>query len=515
VNSQSRSLSRRRFLATTAGTIAASALATHGRRFDVLAARPADPAQIPNTLNTDASAQFKAVAEALMEAMAEAQVPGVALGIYHDGKLESGTFGIADIATNEPVSLDTRFEMGSITKTYTATAIMWLADMGFVDLEAPVRTYLPDFRLADPEVAARVTVRHLLTHTEGWYGDIIFRSPSDDDATAWLVREKLPTLPQAAPLGAFYSYNNTGFALLGRIVEVVAGMPYRKALRRIVLSPLGLKTAAFGEDALHGRFAQSHGLGKNGLEVVTPLLIPRAYEPTGGLWTTIDDQLRYARLHLGDGSLDQVRVLRPETLRLMQTPQVPMPGRPSATAGMNWLITDRDGQRRLQHAGQLFGQTAQLVLVPSEQFAVAVLTNSSSAFPAIAAAIGGAFVQYLGVDPQSTQAAAQPAPPTPMTDTQLAEYAGSYVVPDLNFTLRLEGAGLVLSAEMTPVPDQELGSLLPELPRNAPVTFVGSDSAVAVSQSGAGTAFVFVRRTDGSVGWLASDGRLYPRTGSA
>jgi CubicO group peptidase (beta-lactamase class C family) len=506
------SLSRRRFITLSASAATAAALAAHGRGLDVFAAQQGTPAAIPNTLAADASPEFRAVAEGLMQAMQQAQVPGVALGVYHDGKQESAGFGVADITTNDAVTPATRFQMGSITKTYVATAIMSLMDTGILELDVPVQGYLPDLRLADPEVAAQVTSEHLLTHTEGWYGDIIFQSESDEGAIARLVRDKLPTLPQIIPLGAHFCYNNTGYSLLGRLIEVITDQPFRQAMQDLVLTPLDLKSVTFDlAEAQRGPYAQSYGLGKAGVEAVTPMVIPRAFEPAGGLWTTIDDQLRYARLHLGDGTLDGTRVLRSETVELMQTPAVPIPGQ-DASAGMNWLITVRDGQRRLQHAGQTFGQTAQLVLVPEQRFAVAVLTNSSSAFGAIAAAIGGALAQYLGVGPSAPQGSPPPeTPPPTMPAEQLVEYAGRYQVPDLTFTLRLEDSGLVLSAALTPVPDEILPSIPPELPENAPVTFVGPDLAVAGPDPSQGAVFAFVRKPDGSIGWLASEARLYPR----
>jgi CubicO group peptidase (beta-lactamase class C family) len=511
-----RPLSRRRFITLSASAATAATFAASGRGFGVLAAQPATPAAIPNTLAPDASPEFRAVAEGVMQAMQQAQVPGAALGVFHGGKQESATFGVTDITTSEPVTPATRFEMGSITKTYVATAIMSLMDTGILELSVPVQGYLPDLRLADPEVAAQVTSKHLLTHTEGWYGDIIYQSESDEGAIARLVRDKLPTLPQIVPLGAHYCYNNTGFSLLGRVIEVVANKPFRQAMQDLVLTPLGAKTVTFDlAEVQRGSYAQSHGLGKAGVEVVTPLVIPRALEPAGGLWTTIDDQLRYARLHLGDGSLDGVRVLKPESVRLMQAPAVPIPGQ-DASAGMNWLIAVRNGQRRLQHAGETFGQTAQLVLVPDQQFAVAVLTNSSSAFAPIAAAVGGALAQYLGVGPLAPQGSPPPqTPPPTMSAEQLAEYAGRYTVPDVSYTLRLENGGLVLSAALTPVPDELFPSILPELPQDAPVTFVGPDVAVAGADPSQGAAIAFVRKPDDSIGWLASEARLYPRTGPA
>lgn len=502
-----RSLSRRRFVALSAGAAAGAALAVHDRGAGARAALQSGPGQIPTTLSPHASPEFKKVAKGVMKAMAEGQVPGALLGIYHDGKTETAAFGVTDITTGTPVTLDTRFEMGSITKTYTATAIMRLIEQGAIDLEAPVRTYVPELKLADRDVAERVTIKHLLTHSEGWYGDILFRSPEDVNAIAWLVDEKLPTLPQVSKLGQFYAYNNSGFVLLGRVIELVTGKSYRQALSELVLDPLDLASAAFGGAPDGWPYAQSHNVGKNGVQVVTPLQVPPAYEPTGGLWTAIDDQLRYAAFHLGQGPAGAV--LNPESLKLMQTPQIPITGRSTLSAGMNWLTTVFDGHRIFNHAGQTFGQSSILLLIPDQQFAVALLTNTASPGDVESAAQWGATEVYLGFKPTP----GEQNPPT-LTADQLAEYAGTYEVPDVHFTLRVETGELVLYPKFTLLPDQEMGSLLPELPASAPVTFVNPDSAVAVTGDW-GIPFAFVRDDDGTVGWLTYESKLFPRVGSA
>jgi CubicO group peptidase (beta-lactamase class C family) len=135
--------------------------------------------------------------------------------------------------------------------------------------------------------------------------------------------ERLRTAPQLAPLGAFFSYNNTGFMLLGRLIEVVTGQTYRAAMQELVLDPLGQAESTFtpAEVERHPH-ALGHGSGQQGMALVTPLNLPRNIDPAGGLWSTTRDQLRYARFHLGDGTApDGTRLLAPHTLGLMRTPQ--------------------------------------------------------------------------------------------------------------------------------------------------------------------------------------------------
>jgi beta-lactamase family protein len=172
---------------------------------------------------TDPSPAFRAIVDRLVPALDQLQVPGAALGVSIDGRDEVATFGVADLSTDTPVTERTRFAVGSISKTFTGTAIMRLVDQGKVDLDVPVRAYVPELRLADESVARRVTVRQLMTHAGDWWGDGFVDTGTGDDAIARYVAEHLPTAPQLAPLGMVASYKNSGFVLLGRVIEEVTG----------------------------------------------------------------------------------------------------------------------------------------------------------------------------------------------------------------------------------------------------------------------------------------------------
>src|SRR5436190_24197434 len=139
--------------------------------------------------------------------MEELSIPGAALGLLFDGEEETTGLGVTSMENPLDVTPATLFQIGSIGKTFTATAVMRLVEQGQVDLDEPVRTYLPDLGLADGEVASKVTIRHLLTHTSGWVGDYFDDLGWGDDALARMV-EKLADLPQLTPLGEVWAYNN-------------------------------------------------------------------------------------------------------------------------------------------------------------------------------------------------------------------------------------------------------------------------------------------------------------------
>src|SRR5215213_10600227 len=190
-------LSRRRLLSNLAAATSVAMVApVLGQPVTSLARTPVEgTATTPTTLAADASPRFRAVAEALMAGMTVTGTPGGALGILADGREEYAAFGVDSIDAGKPVTLETLFNVTSTTETVTGTAVMRLVETGALDLDATVRRYLPDVRLMDEDVAARVTVRHLLTHTGGWWGDFFTDTGTADDAIARYVETWLPTFP--------------------------------------------------------------------------------------------------------------------------------------------------------------------------------------------------------------------------------------------------------------------------------------------------------------------------------
>ena len=166
--------------------------------------------------------------------MADHHVPGVALGLLEGDQLHLRGFGVTRLDDPQPVTEDTLFTIASISKTMTATAVMKLVEEGRLDLQSPVRTWLPDFRVRDDVVSQTVTPWHLLTHTPGWEGQL----GTEDrgvDALSQFVSTIMPTLPKLADPGEVWSYNNAGFALTGRIIEVVTGRSIHDALKDLRL----------------------------------------------------------------------------------------------------------------------------------------------------------------------------------------------------------------------------------------------------------------------------------------
>jgi CubicO group peptidase (beta-lactamase class C family) len=451
----------------------------------------------------DAETLFKSICDRIPDAMKRHRVPGVAFGLAAEGREFSAGFGVTNVRHPLPVDDHTLFQIGSITKTYTATAIARLAQMGRLGLDEPVRRYLPDFRMRDSEVAERATVRHLMVHTGGWQGDFFEDTGAGDDALrkyAGLMAD----LPQLTPLGKVWSYNNSAFSLAGRVIEAVTGKTYEAALNDLVLAPLELRhTYIFPTDVMTSSFAVGHASVQDQDIVLRPWALPRSAWPAGGLISSVKDQLHYARFHLGDGTAhDGTRMLSPQSLAAMQTPAVP--ALLDTQMGLAWWIREPQGVRILSHGGGTLGQISNLMLIPRRNFAVSFLTNSGSGGLVMLDATTDAWSEYLGIrEPEPTHIA--------MTAAQLREYAGRYtsVLDDIELTLAPDGA---LVAQVTPkggFPTRES----PAGPKPPPtrVAFVGVDHAVTLDPPMKDQHAEFLRGDSGAIEWARVGARIHRR----
>ena len=422
-------------------------------------------------------------------------VPGLAVGVMLGDEVEVEGFGVTSLEHPLEVDGDTLFQIGSITKTYTATAAMRLVEAGRLSLDEPLRTYLPDLRLADEDVAGAVTMRHLLTHTGGWLGDYFATIGRGDDALAEMVA-RLDTLEQLTPLGEVWSYNNAGFYIAGRVVEVLTDLPFESALRELVLEPLGLERSFFfADDVVTHRFAVGHH--RTG-EVARPWSIGRPAAAAGGLIASVRELLTYARLQW-----EHEGFLRRESLDEMRRQHTDM-GRPSGDAvGLAWWLLKRGGHDLIAHTGGTNGQVALLLVAPEHRFALAALTNHDN---------GGTVNRTLQNEVLSAVLGIEPAEDTFLDrrPEELAEYVGEYDSPPASAQLRLEDGAVVL--EVVPkrgFPESDS----PPRPGPPPtrLAFEAADAVVALDPPLEGARGDFLRGASGDIEWYRWGGRLLRR----
>jgi CubicO group peptidase (beta-lactamase class C family) len=444
--------------------------------------------------------------EKLTELATELAVPGVVAGIVHGDRTETAVHGVTNV--DHPLAVDeaTLFQFGSTGKTLTATALMVLVEKGLVDLDAPVRTYVPGLALTDEDVAAKVTVLQLLNHTAGWMGDVFEDTGDGDDALQNYVAH-MATLPQVTPLGASVSYNNASLSLAGHVVAVVHGTTYEQAVRELVLDPLGLTgTHAFAKDIMTLRFASGHNRGEDGTVAVTrPWAIPRSATPAGGWTATVGDQLQWARFHLGH---DGEQVLSKAARLRMHQPTAAMPGSALGDAvGISWLLADLDGARLVGHGGTTHGQHSDFVMVPAEDFAFVCMTNSGPNGAELHAKLRAwALESSLGLstkEPELAEATAE----------QLAEYEGRYVTSAVEARISADGDRLVVATRITDSSFVTEGESPDQPPVRLALTTEGGDRYVVAEGDGKGLKGYFRRGDDGLVDGFHFGGRFMQREG--
>ncbi|WP_406638410.1 serine hydrolase [Amycolatopsis sp. WGS_07] len=321
----------------------------------------------------------------LAELARKHDVPGASLGILRvdTGEEVFATHGVLNKATKVEVTEDSLFQIGSISKVWTSTVVMQLVDEGLLNLDAPITDVLPELRLSDPEVAKRVTMRHLLTHTSGIDGDIFTDTGRGDDCVEKFV-DLLEDAAQNHPLGATFSYCNSGFVLIGRVIEKLTGKTWDAAMRDKLYTPLGLThTVTLPEEALLFRAAVGHVAPDGEDPAPAPAWqLPRSAGPAGLITARTKDVLAFARLHLTGGlTADGERILSAESAAAMAEKQVDLPDTHTLgdSWGLGWIRDDWNGRRVIGHDGNTIGQSAFLRLLPDAGLAVTLLTNGGHA----------------------------------------------------------------------------------------------------------------------------------------
>ncbi len=348
--------------------------------------------------------------ENLPRLVAEYDVPGASAAVLAGDDVVEAAAGVLNKNTGVETTTDSVFQVGSITKVWTATLVMQLVDEGLLELDAPVRRYLPGFRVADEDAAARITVRQLLNHTAGFEGDLFTDTGRGDDCVEKYVAT-LHDTPQLFPPGEMFSYNNAGYCVLGRIVEVLRDKQYDRCLREHLFTGLGLTRAATSADeAIMFRAAVGHLTPDEdaGPQVAPIWSLVRSNAPAGSMLAmSAGDLLKFARMHMTDGA----GVLSPDSVRAMREVQVQVPDLAlmGDAWGLGWEMFHYPQATVIGHDGGTIGQNAFLRLVPEHGVAIALLTNGGKTIDLYQAIFRHVLRELTGVElPAMPQPAEQP-----------------------------------------------------------------------------------------------------------
>jgi len=342
------------------------------------------------TLATSVSAADFSAADALMlRLMSTHNVPGAALALIKDGSivLEKG-YGFRDLAAVAPITTATLFNIGSISKSFTALGIAQLVDQHQVDLDTPVIRYIPDFRLSDPQATQAVTLRQLLSHTSGLPADEQW--PQQVPATRPAIVTEFASMPITAQPGTRFQYCSRCTVLAAHVIERVTGQSWEAYTRTHIFVALGMTMASFGPLGLEQApdraqpYRHDGVLGQvpvpwSGLQYLEPL------GPAGGINASVDEMARYALLQLDDGRMFGHRILSTQMMAELHRPEIDVgvDWSPAARAenlhyALGWFTADVRGVHLIYHNGENPGFRAAVVLAPSSNAGVVVLTNGES-----------------------------------------------------------------------------------------------------------------------------------------
>lgn len=427
----------------------------------------------------------------LARTAARFDIPGAAAGVFHAGRAHHFTHGVTSVENPLPVNEDTLFLLGSITKTYTATAIMRLVAQGRVSLDASVHEYVPELRLAD---GRSFTVRQLLNHTSGLDWGTLADTGEGDDSLRRHV-EGLAGLKLVGAVGERPSYSQSGFNLAGRIIENVTGQTYEQAVAALLLEPLGLGGTHFDRDAvMTRRFAVGHEKG----EVARPWRHWRANNPGGGIAASVADLLAWARFHLGDGDgIDLAEMRRPTAV---------LRGSNLGDAiGVGWFLRTVEGVRAIGHGGSSNGQFAELLVVPSLGFAVVSVANQGpDGIPFNQAVVRQALAHFAGVVDRDPE-------PLPYNASDAAEVAGGYDNDAMVMTIDDTGSGLVLEVLIRPEIRAAAEADLPADHAPFPMALLPRDEYMITAGAFTGQRGFFTRDAGGAIVGVDLAGRMFGR----
>ncbi|MFF5289801.1 serine hydrolase domain-containing protein [Paractinoplanes globisporus] len=370
-------------------------------------------------------------------------VPGAAVAVGAGSELAEAATGVVNRDTGVEATPDSVFQIGSVTKVWTASLVMQLVSEGLVGLDEPVRRYLPEFGVLDADATESVTVRQLLSHTGGFDGDLFEDTGRGDDAVEKLIAFMRANATQVHPPGALFSYCNSGYCVLGALVARLRGTTWESALRERMIRPLGVThMALYAEEAVLFRAAVGH-LGE-ALEVFPRWQLPQSNAPAGSTPCAAPRELvRLGRMFLADGvAEDGTRVLPPGTFAAMRTPQVTLPAmgaRPPYAWGLGFMLFEWNDIQVVGHDGGTPGQTTSWRMVPERDVVVAITVNGGAA----GGFIDDVLTEVLAATAGVTVPARVVPPPSPVP---FRARSGRFSSPLATYEVSAAGDGLDVTA---------------------------------------------------------------------
>ncbi len=410
-------------------------------------------------------------------------LPGLSIGVVYDQQLVwAKGYGLSDLETRAPVTPGTVFRIGSITKLFTATAIMQLRDAGKLRLDDTVSVHLPWFEVRSTfEDEPAITVRHLLTHTSGLPREAAFPYwTTHDFPTREQIREAVPGQDAIFAPASKYKYSNLGMALLGEIVTAVSGEPWADYLQKHVFQPLAMSdTSAAPKDRLRREMTTAYlRRTLDGSRKIADYYETRGLAPAANIVSNVLDLARFAALQFRDlPPASGAQILKPSTLREMHRPHW-IRSNWSSALGLGFRVARRGGKTIVSHGGWVAGHRSHLLLVPGEKVAIVVMTNADDASPSLFS-----YRAYDVVGAAIAEATAPEVKPK-RSDPAWQRFLGEYVDPwGWEYKVMILNDELVMYEHNYP-PEDDPDDALTHLEPVAGNTFRMSDGELVVFELG-------------------------------
>lgn len=385
-------------------------------------------------------------------------VPGAQAVLICEGSVLGACFGVLRNDRRVEVNQTTKFQMGSSVKMLTSALIMAAVDRKFVSLDAPVRTYLSQFRVENEEASRRITIRHLLSHTAGFDGDF-FKEFSGRDRAIGDYVDACRDLEQVSPPGAYHSYSNASFVILAHIAEHVFRMPWRRALQRFVLDPLDIEAFidAPAHEASTEDIARGHLLHDRNNWSPTSLLSSDCLAPAGaGPACSAMDLSKFCLMLLNNGQASAGRyILQPSSIEAMTTRQIEGPSPTFASAwGLGMMLFDwSDSKTLFGHDGAVPGQYTYVRLDRDSKSGLVLMTNGGDTASFARSMFSDVLGAIINAVPLGTPE------PSPTKIACLKKYSGRFATRSAELVVNYENDRLSVKT----APSSEGDGNVPEL----------------------------------------------------
>jgi len=384
----------------------------------------------------DGQAAFDAVVVEANALIKKLHIPGLAVGVIYGDNSYSTGIGITKVGTKEPVTPDTQFQIGSVTKTFLSTVAMQQSEQGILDLNKRIVDILPWFRVQDPEATSKARVVDLFHHRAGWYGDHGFLRVPPGGSISEKVMLQGAYIQQIYPFDQTWMYNNTSITFATHVVSHVGGKPIETLIEKHLFAPLGMDASSFNYDTTPPaeNYAWGHPpiYGEGSISDLKPYFVPMIRESaaSGAIRSTVTDMLKYARFQLDGKDASGNQLLSKKALDYAHAPAVE--AETGDFTGLTWFVHDYDGVISPSHGGNWPGTRSFLQLIPDHDFAVVVLVHSDRGVEAYKKVANAMVKAFTKIEPKSPVAAG-------VDPSVLDPFVGVFKGNSQNIEIRKEG----------------------------------------------------------------------------